>query len=587
MGEKKVSFKIKVLIPILAIFIVSVLIISFINYRLLDSSVKTKTNANMEIFADSILAQIRHLNIILDATKQTLNEKHIAIAKTVVDILDSATGQMSTERLLRIAQPLDIIELSVANSNGIITASSVPKYIGFDYKLYEPTMVYMKLADGTLTELSEEPRASVLNDDVGDIILGDINHYTGVARKNGGFIQVGFNAGVIGRLQKEINIYKTIEETKIGQNGFGMVLSNGFITAHPNGDLPDVSSDVSGEDWYKTVSSGNGFSWLNINGKQYYAGYKNENGNTVVALVPEQDYHRERNRLLLDSLMFLLITVVIITFVIYLVVGALLLRVNHLAKGIGKIAEGNFDARIEGNYNDEFDIIKDAVNSMAADIKTYMEEKLQTERKLAESRISIMLSQIQPHFLYNALAVISRLCDKDPEKAKKATISFSTYLRGNMSLLESAEPIPFQNELNHTISFLNLENAMYGDALEVIYDIQALYFKLPALTMQPIVENAVKHGIGKKEGGGTVTISTKETEDNFLVIITDNGVGFEQEEINNGIYPTDGEKHIGINNVRLRLSAQCGGSLEIKSKPGEGTTATIIIPQKGNQMEKQ
>jgi len=570
MRNKKVSFKIKVLIPILAIFIVSVLIISFINYRLLDSSVKTKTNANMEIFADSILAQIRHLNIILDATKQTLNEKHIAIAKTVVDILDSTPGEMSPERLLRIAESLDIIELSVADSNGIITTSSVPKYIGFDYKLHEPTSVYMKLTDGTLTELSEEPRASVFENDV-----GDINHYTGIARKNGGFIQIGFNAGVIGRLQEEINIYKTIEETKIGQNGFGIVLSKGFITAHPNGDLSnDILSYVSGEDWYKTVSSGDGFAWLNIDGKQYYAGYKNENGNTVVALVPEHDYHRERNSLLFDSVMFLLITVVIITVAIYLVVGGLLRRVNYLVTGIGKIAKGNLDAKIVGSYNDEFDIIKDAVNSMAADIKTNMEEKVQTERKLAESRISIMLSQIQPHFIYNALAVISRLCDKDPAEAKKATINFSNYLRANMNLLERTEPIPFENELNHTIGFLNLEKAMYGEALKVIYDIQTKNFKLPALTMQPIVENAIKHGIGKKEGGGTVTISTKETDSGYMMIITDDGVGFKQEKIYD-----DGQQHIGINNVRLRLSAQCGGSLDIESKSGTGTTATIIIPK--------
>ena len=569
MREKKASFKIKVLVPILAVFIVSVLIISFINYRLLASSVKTKTNANMEIFADSILAQIRHLNIILDATKQTLIEKHIAIAKTVVDILDSTPGQLSTEKLLRIAQPLDIIELSVANSNGIITASSVPKYLGFDYKLYEPTKAYMKLTDGTLTELSEEPRASVFENDV-----GDINHYTGVARKNGGFIQIGFNAGVIGRLQEEINIYRTIEETKIGQNGFGMVLSGGFITASPDGDL----SDVSGEDWYKTVSSGDGFAWINIDGRQYYAGYKNKNGNTVVALVPEQDYHMERNRLLLDSVMLLLIMVVIITVVIYLVVGGLLRHVKYLVTGIGKIADGNLDARIEGSFNDEFDIIKDAVNSMAADIKTHMEEKLQTERKLAESRISIMLSQIQPHFLYNSLAVISRLCDDDPAQAKRATINFSNYLRANMNLLERTEPIPFENELNHTIGFLNLEKAMYGEALNVIYDIQTKNFKLPALTVQPIVENAVKHGIGKKEGGGIVAISTKETENNYLVIITDDGAGFE-----NGKTANDGQQHIGINNVRLRLSAQCGGSLEIEGKPGAGTTATIIIPKNSSQ----
>jgi len=579
MREKKVSFKIKVLIPILAIFIVFVLIISFINYRLLDSSVESKTNANMEIFADSILAQIRHLNIILDATKQTLDEKHIAIAKTVVDILDNTPGQLSYEKLLRIAQPLDIIELSVANSSGIITASSVPKYIGFDYKLYEPTSVYMKLTDGTLTELSEEPRASVFENDV-----GDINHYTGIARKNGGFIQIGFNAGVIGRLQEEISIYKTIEETKIGQNGFGMVLSNGFITARPDGYLSadilsaDFKSDVSGEDWYKTVSSGNGFAWLNIHGRQYYAGYKNENGNTVVALVSEHDYHRERNSLLLDSVMFLLITVIIITVVIYLVVGGLLRPVNYLVTGIGRIAKGNLDAKIEGSFNDEFDKIKDAVNSMAADIKTYMESKMQLENKLTESRISMMLSQIQPHFLYNSLAVISRLCDKDPVEAKKATINFSNYLRANMNLLERTEPIPFENELNHTIGFLNLEKAMYGESLNVIYDIQIKNFKLPALTVQPIVENAVKHGIGKKEGGGTVIISTKKTESGYMVIISDDGVGFDSKKTDD-----DGQQHIGINNVRLRLSAQCGGSLEIESKPGAGTTAAIIIPKQEAQ----
>jgi hypothetical protein len=140
-----------------------------INYRLLDSSVETKTNANMEIFADSILAQIRHLNVIIDTVKQTLIEKHIAIAITVVEILDNTPGQMSPERLLLIAEPLDIIELSIADSNGIITGSSVPKYIGFDYELYETTKEYMNLTNGTLTELSEEPRVSVFENDVGDI----------------------------------------------------------------------------------------------------------------------------------------------------------------------------------------------------------------------------------------------------------------------------------------------------------------------------------------------------------------------------------------------------------------------------------
>jgi len=325
MYNKKLSLKIRILIPILAIFIASELVNLFINYKLLDSSVNTKTNANMEIFIEGSLAEIRHLNVVLEVTKQTLAKKHIAIARTVVEILDSRPDQMSPERLQQIAEPLDIIELSVADSNGIITASSVPKYIGFDYKLHEPTKAYMKLTDGTLTVLSEEPRPSTFEDDD-----GDINHYTGIARKNGGFIQIGFNADVIDKLQKELNIYNTIKNMKIGRNGFGMILSNGVITAHPNGD----TSDVSGEDWYKTVSSGNGFAWLNIDGTLYHVGYKNENGNTVVALVPGHECHMERNRLFLRTAILLLITLVIITVVINLIIEVTLEPFN---RGIKKM----------------------------------------------------------------------------------------------------------------------------------------------------------------------------------------------------------------------------------------------------------
>jgi sensor histidine kinase YesM len=250
--------------------------------------------------------------------------------------------------------------------------------------------------------------------------------------------------------------------------------------------------------------------------------------------------------------------------------------IQKLTEEVVKIGAGNLDAKIEGSYNDEFDKIKDAVNSMAAEIKTHMEGKLQAEKKLNESRIAIMLSQIQPHFLYNALAVISSLCDKDPAQAKKATINFSNYLRANMNLLERTEPIPFENELNHTIGFMNLKKVMYGEALHVIYDIQEKGFKLPALTMQPIVENAVKHGIGKKEGGGTVAIATKETEGGYQITISDDGAGFDTDKT-----ADDGEPHIGIGNVRLRLSSQCGGRLDIESKPGEGTTVRIFIPKAG------
>ena len=202
----------------------------------------------------------------------------------------------------------------------------------------------------------------------------------------------------------------------------------------------------------------------------------------------------------------------------------------------------------------------------------------QKELELAEGKISIMLSQIQPHFLYNALTAIAQLCSDDPIKAKKVTMDFSAYLRNNMDSLNHKGLITVEKEISHVKGYLDLEEAIYGDdpdgnRLNVIYRIEAGGFLLPPLTIQPIAENAVKHGVGEKEGGGTIMLSVCEAGDEFQVIITDDGVGYDTNSLLH-----DGREHIGIENVRRRLEEQCGGTLEISSEIGKGTTAVIKIP---------
>jgi serine phosphatase RsbU (regulator of sigma subunit) len=325
-----------------------------------------KTNTNLDIFTYNILAQINHLNIILDSTKQTLNEKHIAIAKTIKHILEITPYEMTPEELQQLAEPLDIIELNIADIDGNLINSNIPSYIGDDYKTSETTLIYMLLADGSITEFAEEPRASILP----DLSLGDIIHFAGVTLTGGGFVQLGFNADVMGKLQNEINIGQAIKEIRIGDNGYGMVLSAGIVTAHPYDDY--FGKDVSEEEWYKAVSYGSGFIWIVIDGKKYYAGYRNVNDNTVIGLVPESDYYRELNQVLIDSVIFLVLAIILMFVVVYFVLSRLLNPIKHLVRGLDKIAQGNLDTRIEGHYNDEFDEIKDAVNSMAADIKAHM-----------------------------------------------------------------------------------------------------------------------------------------------------------------------------------------------------------------------
>ena len=196
------------------------------------------------------------------------------------------------------------------------------------------------------------------------------------------------------------------------------------------------------------------------------------------------------------------------------------------------------------------------------------------ENKLTKAKVAIMMSQIQPHFLFNSLAVIQDLCHEKAPEAEQATIEFAEYLRGNLDSLTMNVPISFRRELEHTRNYLALEKRRFGDRLTVCYDIQADNFMLPALSLQPITENAVRNGIMKKEAGGTLCVSTCEDSENNRIIITDNGVGFDPNEV-----PHDGRTHIGISNVRSRLESMCHGSLVITSTPGSGTCAVITIPK--------
>lgn len=201
------------------------------------------------------------------------------------------------------------------------------------------------------------------------------------------------------------------------------------------------------------------------------------------------------------------------------------------------------------------------------------------EQELGEMQINIMLSQIQPHFLYNALTTIRQLCDADPQKAKAAIRDFSMFLRGNMNSLTSRAPIPFEQELKHTENYLNLEQQRFQSRLRIVYGITVRDFSIPPLTLQPIVENAVQHGILRREEGGTVTIRTEEADGSYQITISDDGVGFASP-----VDRTDGRPHVGIANVRERLSAMCSGTLVIKSTPGIGTTATITIPKEDEEL---
>lgn len=197
------------------------------------------------------------------------------------------------------------------------------------------------------------------------------------------------------------------------------------------------------------------------------------------------------------------------------------------------------------------------------------------EQEAEKLKIDLMLGQIQPHFLYDSLGTIQALCRIDPEKAEKAVGEFSRFLRHNMQSIENDQPILFYQELSHTQNYLALQKLRFGDDLNIVYDLKCETFSLPTLTLQPLVENAVTHGIRQTESGkGTVTIRSRELEDHYELSVIDDGVGFDPESVGSG-----SGSHIALANIRARLARISGGCLRIVSAPGMGTTASILIPK--------
>lgn len=193
------------------------------------------------------------------------------------------------------------------------------------------------------------------------------------------------------------------------------------------------------------------------------------------------------------------------------------------------------------------------------------------KKELEEGEISILLSSIQPHFLYNSLSSIMSLCTEDPQEASDAIADFADYLRLNLDSLKERKLISFEKELEHTEIYLKLQKLRFKEKLNVVYNINVKDFYIPAITLQPLVENACKHGIFKKKEGGTIIIETNEVDNFYEIKVIDDGVGFNQIVDN-------GRTHTGIKNVKNRISILVNGVVDITSKVGQGTVAKIYIP---------
>jgi len=198
-----------------------------------------------------------------------------------------------------------------------------------------------------------------------------------------------------------------------------------------------------------------------------------------------------------------------------------------------------------------------------------VERYMGQQREIAHQRASIMVLQMRPHFIYNTMMSIYYLCRQDPDLAQQVTLDFTTYLRKNFTAIASEDLIPFSEELEHTRAYLAVERAQFEDTLVVEIDAPHTDFSVPPLTLQPIVENAVKHGMDP-DSVLRVSIRTESSADGSSRIVVENtGADFAPAD--------DGGPHTALANIRQRLEMMCDGTMAIEPREGGGTVVTVTV----------
>jgi two-component system, LytTR family, sensor kinase len=220
--------------------------------------------------------------------------------------------------------------------------------------------------------------------------------------------------------------------------------------------------------------------------------------------------------------------------------------------------------------------VADAASLVSAELEL-AEFEAQSER-LARAELHALRAQISPHFVYNALAAIAGYIHSNPEEARELLTEFAEFTR--YAFRGRSPYVTLADELNYVEKYLRLERARFGDRLEVRLQVapEVLHAVLPMLSLQPLVENAVRHGV-ERRGRGRVEIVGRDIDADVELLVSDDGVGMERERAT-AILAGHG-KGVGLMNVQARLQAAFGPTygLEIESALGRGTTVTMTVPK--------
>lgn len=303
-----------------------------------------------------------------------------------------------------------------------------------------------------------------------------------------------------------------------------------------------------------------------------------------------QELRTEYQNFFMIMIRFLIIAfalvLILILFLSYYIPLSITRPIRKLSEVTDQVAKGNLTVRSDVRSGIEVNMLSDSLNTMIDKINELLDQVTKEQTRLRKAEFELLQSQINPHFLYNTLDAIVWLAEAGDQKRVVSMVgSLSEFFR--TSLNQGKDIIPIREELQHVRSYLEIQQVRYQDILKYEINVpQELYrYLIPKITIQPLVENALYHGIKNKRGLGKIVINGKREKDFFLIQIEDNGIGISKErllEVRDGIqHKVPTEKDIyGLYNVNERICLNFGEKygISIESSYGEGTVVSVILP---------
>jgi two-component system sensor histidine kinase YesM len=376
-----------------------------------------------------------------------------------------------------------------------------------------------------------------------------------------------------------------LQDIRLGQRGYLFIVnSEGQIVYHPQQQL--IYSKLKTEKIQEVLQIENGTFMSGEGGnRKMYTVQESDFGWKIVGVSYVSELVGNQNKMRLSIIVLGLICIVIAIIISLFVSQRVSQPIKQLQGYMKEVEKGNFDIQVPVPTTIEIGRLARAFNMMVGRIKELMSQVVRDQELKRRSEINALQAQINPHFLYNTLDSIIWMAEsKKSQEVVLMTSALAKLFRASIS--KGEELVTIETELEHITNYLKIQKMRYKNKLDyrIETDESVSQYKTIKLILQPIVENAIYHGIKMKRGPGLITIYSEETAADVLLIVEDNGNGMDEEKLAKLLtqqYEGEAGKGVGVGNVHGRLKLYFGAQygLSYTSKPGEGTTVTIRLPK--------